>query len=220
MATKKIRTYTGDAINVTYDVKRCIHAAECVKGLPSVFNLGQKPWVQPDKGEAAEIIAVVQRCPSGALQVEGPDGSAVEPVPAKNVLHIDPNGPLYLYGDIVVSQRDGTVIVEDTRVALCRCGASENKPFCDAAHEKIEFSDPGLLGSVQHKSKDSPAEDSRLHVITRPNGPVMVQGQVEIKAADGESTTSQTRMAFCRCGGSSNKPFCDGTHNENGFEAG
>lgn len=42
----KRREYQGDGITVSYELKRCIHAAECVRGLPAVFNLGKRPWIQ------------------------------------------------------------------------------------------------------------------------------------------------------------------------------
>lgn len=66
--TKKKQTYQSSAITVTFDPNVCIHAAECVRGLPEVFDIGRKRWVQPDRADADDVAAVIRRCPSGALQ--------------------------------------------------------------------------------------------------------------------------------------------------------
>ncbi|WP_176719473.1 (4Fe-4S)-binding protein, partial [Rhodohalobacter halophilus] len=62
----KIHNYENNEIKVSYDVKRCIHAAECVKGLPKVFDPNKKPWIEPDNASAKEIADVIERCPTGA----------------------------------------------------------------------------------------------------------------------------------------------------------
>lgn len=69
----KLHVYRGAEVTVTFDTKTCIHAAKCVQGLPAVFDINAKPWVQPDQAAAAEVIAQVGRCPSGALQIAHQD---------------------------------------------------------------------------------------------------------------------------------------------------
>jgi len=64
------KRYEGHDVVVSFDNEVCEHAAECVRGLPSVFDTNQRPWIQPDNAPAAEVIAQVGRCPSGALQIE------------------------------------------------------------------------------------------------------------------------------------------------------
>ena len=64
------KTYEGTAVSVSFDDEVCSHAAECVRGLPAVFEPGRRPWIQPDQATAEEVIAVVARCPSGALRIE------------------------------------------------------------------------------------------------------------------------------------------------------
>lgn len=66
------KTYAGVDVDVSFDGDVCIHAAECVKGLPAVFDTKQRPWIRPDQAEADEVIAQVARCPSGALRIERP----------------------------------------------------------------------------------------------------------------------------------------------------
>ena len=100
--------YEGRGVTVTYDAKRCIHAAECVHGLPRVFDPNAKPWIQPGGIEPAALAAVIHRCPSGALKLEGPD-KAGEPVPAINNATLTPDGPTYLLGDLALLARDGSV---------------------------------------------------------------------------------------------------------------
>jgi uncharacterized Fe-S cluster protein YjdI len=64
------KTYEGREVDVSFDPDVCIHAAECVKGLPAVFDTGRRPWIQPDNAPAGEVVAQVGRCPSGALRIE------------------------------------------------------------------------------------------------------------------------------------------------------
>jgi len=64
------KTYPGKDVDVSYDPEVCIHAAECVRGLPLVFDPKARPWIQPDNAPPDEVIAQVARCPSGALQIE------------------------------------------------------------------------------------------------------------------------------------------------------
>ncbi|MFF3781077.1 (4Fe-4S)-binding protein [Streptomyces sp. NPDC001933] len=65
------RSYDGEGITVEYDVHRCLHAAECVRGLPSVFDTGRKPWIRPDGAPAYDIADVIHRCPSGVCGEHG-----------------------------------------------------------------------------------------------------------------------------------------------------
>jgi uncharacterized Fe-S cluster protein YjdI len=62
-----MKRYAGRDIEVTYDPVRRLHAAECVRGLPSVFDRSRRPWVQPDGAEAQVLACVIERCPIGAL---------------------------------------------------------------------------------------------------------------------------------------------------------
>jgi len=133
------RSYENDSIAVAWYPERCIHSARCIAGLPDVFDPGRKPWVVLEGHTADEIAAVVQRCPTGALHFSRKDGGAAEPVPDVTTIVAVPDGPLFVRGDVAVSDEHGTVIRRDTRMALCRCGESANKPFCDNSHRRIGF---------------------------------------------------------------------------------
>ncbi len=139
MSISKRLHYKSDQIEVTYDPKICIHAAECVKGLPQVFNPNKKPWVDPNSAEADEIAAVIHKCPTGALRYNRLDGGANEPVPSSTRIVAVKNGPIYVTGNIKITGSDGNPLDAAPRVALCRCGHSGNKPFCDNTHKEINF---------------------------------------------------------------------------------
>ncbi|MFD4023878.1 (4Fe-4S)-binding protein [Streptomyces sp. NPDC058576] len=68
------KSYEGRSITVTFEAGRCRHAAECVRGLPEVFDTGRRPWIRPDGADAERVVDVVRRCPSGALQYERVEG--------------------------------------------------------------------------------------------------------------------------------------------------
>jgi CDGSH-type Zn-finger protein/uncharacterized Fe-S cluster protein YjdI len=203
---------------VNYDVNRCIHARECVRGLPEVFNPDKRPWIDPDNADAEDVAEVILECPTGALQFNRTDDGTEEPVPDTNVITVWPDGPLYLRGDIEIVTPNDTTLLEDTRVALCRCGASENKPLCDNSHVDVDFE---AVGTEEAPKADSQAEDSNgvLIVTPMPDGPVQIRGQFKLQSADGTETIQDSSTALCRCGESANKPFCDGTHSEVGFSS-
>ncbi|MDR1079102.1 MAG: (4Fe-4S)-binding protein [Propionibacteriaceae bacterium] len=128
------RSYFGPHITVTFDGSRCLHAAECVRGLPEVFDTKRKPWISPQAAAAEEIAQVVRRCPAGALEY-GPGqqdfGASPETPPAPAQVKATPDGPLWIRGAVEVMTDQGPNHLN--RVALCRCGRTENRPFCDAS---------------------------------------------------------------------------------------
>lgn len=143
------KAYKSNDITVYYNARLCIHAAECVRGLPQVFDTSKKPWIEPSNANAEAIAEVIHRCPSGALRYERLDGSPNEPIPNEVRGTFAENGPLYLRGNLKLEDTEGKVIYEGTRVALCRCGASSNKPFCDRSHQEIGFQ--AARGSLEEK---------------------------------------------------------------------
>ena len=213
--TAKLHRYPSSEITVTYDAMRCVHAAECTRGLPSVFDARARPWVNADGGEADAIAVTVRRCPSGALQVERPDGVAEAP-DTINTASPTVDGPTHLRGDLVLIDADGNVALRETRIALCRCGASQNKPFCDRSHEKTGFKDDAALRAAE--SLPAAARGGSLTIRARPNGPLMLTGPLTIVGANGRRAFAESTF-LCRCGASGNKPYCDGTHKRIGFTA-
>lgn len=212
-SSTKLHRYEGRGGIVNYDAKRCIHAAECVHGLPAVFDSNAKPWVNPDGADAAAVAATVLRCPSGALQIEHPAGVAA-PVPATNTATLTARGPTYLRGDLALMGQDDNVAMSDTRMALCRCGGSQNKPFCDRSHEKLGFADDGPLRAGE--AAPAAVGGGRLEIRARPNGPLMLTGPLTVIGTNGRAAYGESTF-LCRCGHSANKPYCDGTHKKVGF---
>ncbi len=139
------KRYADDKIEVSYDAHRCIHAAECMRGLPAVFNDRRRPWIVPSAAAAEAVAAVIAKCPSGALHFRWCDGRPAESPSSPTLIVPTAGGPLYVRGRIELMSADGTTRLEDVRMALCRCGQSHNKPFCDNSHFYAGFDDPGAV---------------------------------------------------------------------------
>jgi uncharacterized Fe-S cluster protein YjdI/CDGSH-type Zn-finger protein len=134
------RVYAGEGIEVHWEPRLCIHSRNCVRNLGAVFDPERRPWIDPDAADPDAVAAAVITCPTGALHFRRTDGGPQEEADELTVTPT-PKGPLFLRGHVRIQGADGDVIREDTRVALCRCGASANKPFCDGSHRRIGFDD-------------------------------------------------------------------------------
>lgn len=214
----KLHTFETDAISVTWSKQRCIHAAECVRRLPKVFEPGRRPWVTPADASADRVAQVVEQCPTGALHHTRRDGGAAEATPAANTVRLSRNGPTYLKGALELVGPDGQVMLRDTRMAICRCGASGNKPLCDNAHREAGFSEAGTITDLD-SVQDPGATGTALRVIPHVNGPLQLEGPFALASADGATMLTGTSVWLCRCGQSRSKPFCDGSHAVAGFQA-
>jgi len=210
---EKTYTYDGEEVTVTWDQKRCIHAEECVHGLPDVFDVDRRPWIDPDEADADAVVEVVQRCPTGALHATR-GGEDPEEAPTENTAWLEADGPIYIHGQVEVQDRHGETLLKDTRVALCRCGLSSNKPLCDGSHAD-EFEDAGEIQACNLSAGDG---SSALTLKAARNGPMLLTGDITIRGTDGDEC-SGGRGALCRCGASDSKPFCDGSHSRIGFDA-
>lgn len=139
--TEKRRDYKGKRITIHDNRYLCSHAGFCQRGLPSVFRSEMKPWIDPDAADPGDIIAVIEKCPSGALSysIDGVEQKDPERRPAVTVVQ---NGPYHLVGSIeVIGCEAGAAGVSTEHCCCCRCEASKNKPFCDGSHDKIDFKD-------------------------------------------------------------------------------
>ncbi len=137
----KIKEYSNDEITVVWQPDLCIHSANCVKGLPEVFDNSARPWINIQGADTERIIAQVRHCPSGALSFYHNDDMPrpVEDDSEEVAIEVRADGPLYVNGRIKIRHTDGTEEVRNGKVALCRCGASGRKPFCDGSHRRISF---------------------------------------------------------------------------------
>jgi uncharacterized Fe-S cluster protein YjdI/CDGSH-type Zn-finger protein len=126
------KAYPGNGVSVWFDASRCLHFAECVRGLPEVFQPGRRPWVRPELGDPSEVARVVRRCPTGALHYQLDDGPAEVPDSPTRVHRLS-KGPLLVRGDLLIQTPAGEV--HEMRAVLCSCGRAGNLPFCDGACE-------------------------------------------------------------------------------------
>ncbi len=130
------KAYSSPEITVFFESSRCIHAAECVRGLPEVFDSKARPWIRADHAGAEELMEVISRCPSGALQFENANGIAETPS-TPTTFRTTSEGQLEVRGNLAFVTASGETTF-DTRVTLCGCGRSNNKPFCDNSHQKSQ----------------------------------------------------------------------------------
>ncbi|MBT3251773.1 MAG: hypothetical protein HN729_02445 [Candidatus Marinimicrobia bacterium] len=209
MAKNKKHTFHGNIVDVDWHGKLCIHIGECGKSEGDLFVRGRKPWCQPDLSTTDNVKDVITRCPTGALSYTVKDGSRKERCAPKNTITVSPNGPLYVQGDLSINGAAEDMTGVQFRAALCRCGKSDNKPFCDNNHVKDGFKDPGAVGSKGDLNSD---EGGRLEVNPIENGPILVTGNLDIHAGSGRKAWQGNKTALCRCGASKSKPFCDGSH--------
>lgn len=137
---KRIQTYTGEDIVVQFDPNICAHSAVCLRTLPGVFDVKRRVWIDAKAASKDEIAAAIAKCPSGALtwREPGNEMTTMELGPSTEV-HLTPNGPLKVSGQVRILDAEGKLIFEADKCALCRCGASENKPFCDGRHRAVGF---------------------------------------------------------------------------------
>ena len=140
----KRRDYVGKEITIHDNRKICSHAKECVNNLPSVFKLGSKPWIDSDGSKMQDIINTVRKCPSGALSYSIDGIEYRDPKEHRDpILTVLKNGPYYITGgiDLIGENIEFGEGASKEHYTLCRCGTSENKPFCDGTHRTINFKD-------------------------------------------------------------------------------
>ena len=215
MSDEEKYDFPGEKVDVVWDGRLCIHIGECGQAEGDLFVGGRKPWCQPDLVSPGEVKGVVERCPSGALYYEVKDGSETEKADAENTLIVVYNGPYYVRGNLEIEGATDDMPGVKYRTALCRCGLSKNKPYCDNSHETGKFQDYGAVGEQGEGLVES---GGKLSVSLMPDGPLIISGNLTIFAGSGRKAWQGTNVALCRCGASANKPFCDGSHTAAGFK--
>ncbi|MBS0378409.1 MAG: CDGSH iron-sulfur domain-containing protein [Proteobacteria bacterium] len=208
-----VETIAGKQLDLIYEGRRCIHSRFCVTLAPAVFLANVKgPWIHPDAMPVERLVDIAHQCPSGAIRYARRDGQADEGAPPVNLAGVREGGPYALRAPLVIDGQPAGF-----RATLCRCGASANKPYCDGSHHRVGFSASGEPASGA--TDMLPARDGPLAVDPQPDGPLAVRGNLEIISGTGRVVARVTAARLCRCGGSGNKPFCDGTHARIGFKS-
>ncbi|MBK8506890.1 MAG: (4Fe-4S)-binding protein [Saprospiraceae bacterium] len=136
------KTYKKGDLSVIWKPDLCIHSANCVKGLPAVFDNRRRPWINLEEADREAIMRQVEKCPSGALSftlenkdlLENQQGHIVQVIAISN-------GPLQVNSTCEIVRANGEKVLKEQKSFFCRCGGSSNKPFCDGTHKKIGFQD-------------------------------------------------------------------------------
>jgi CDGSH-type Zn-finger protein len=125
------------------DDNRCAFSRFCHREIGKVWDLIE---ISDNEDCRKEAIKGAGECPSGRLVAVEKTGKAIEPEydPSIDIIQDPEKGVsagIFVKGNIPIESADGHVYEIRNRVALCRCGKSMNKPFCDATHVEINFSD-------------------------------------------------------------------------------
>jgi uncharacterized Fe-S cluster protein YjdI len=140
-----LQIYQTPELVVTFDPNVCRHAGECVRGLPKVFDVSRPDWIRPGEAWPEEVVAVVARCPSGALQAVRAGSAPVKPLdlPSPGVtVHATRDGPVIVKGTVTLELPTGKQEKRSGAFALCRCGHTGSTPFCDGSHARVGFRSP------------------------------------------------------------------------------
>ncbi len=135
------KEYSNGEITIVWKPSQCIHSTLCWKGLINVFNPKNRPWINIQGADTETIRQQVENCPSGALSYYLSTEQNTPAISVDTTVEVTPNGPLLVYGNITVKNKTGLEEKKYKVTALCRCGASTNKPYCDGSHVKIGFKD-------------------------------------------------------------------------------
>jgi uncharacterized Fe-S cluster protein YjdI len=139
-----LKHYTNNDVTVVWKSDLCIHSKICWTNLKEVFNPKERPWVNIGGAATDKIIEQVRKCPSGALSYFMNAEQEVQRDPvaeAATILKVEvsPKGPYLINTQCMIVYADGREEIKNGVVALCRCGASGNKPYCDGTHNAIHF---------------------------------------------------------------------------------
>ncbi len=156
---RKVENYVGKNLVIHDDRGICSHAGFCTDGLPKVFQMGVEPWIDADAEPYEKIIETIRKCPSGALSYSV-DGVLYNAFSEHPEIIITEDGPYFVKGSIDLHDDDKPESKE--HYALCRCGNSKNKPFCDGQHWYTKFKDEGRAKPIGLNSNEKVANIQKL----------------------------------------------------------
>ena len=170
-------TYPGSAVDVVWDGSLCIHVGECTRARGDLFESGRSRGAIPTAPRPTRSRRSSSAARPARSATPASDGGAPEATPAANTITVANNGPLYARGELEIEGAPPDAPGLRTRAALCRCGLSANKPFCDNSHEAAEFRDHGAIGDTGEALE---AHGGPLKITPRPNGPLLIQGNLTL----------------------------------------
>jgi CDGSH-type Zn-finger protein len=138
----RVERYPGPELTILDNRFLCAHVGHCTDGLPVVFRYGEEPWIDPAGADAQRIREAIERCPSGALAY-ALGGQDVRDAEREPVITVSKDGPYFVTGGIACETDAWCEGASREHYALCRCGHSKNKPFCDGSHYDAGFTDEG-----------------------------------------------------------------------------
>ena len=158
---RKTDSYQGKKITIHDNRGICAHVGFCTAGLPKVFQMGVEPWINPNAETVEKIISTIRKCPSGALSYSI-DGVLFDKFTEEQEIKVTEDGPYFVTGSVELQDKDHPESEE--HFALCRCGKSKNKPFCDGQHWYTQFRDNGLAKPVGFNNDTKVANIQKLAV--------------------------------------------------------
>ncbi len=151
----QLDTYRGSQVVVSDNRGICSHAGFCTDNLPEVWRSGVEPWIDPDGAAPDDVVRVVRMCPSGALSyaTDGDRQTAFHDTPE---VQVSKDGPYWVRGGVVLERVEYGDGGSREHCALCRCGQSRNKPFCDGSHWYAGFrDDESLTISASNRAEET-----------------------------------------------------------------
>jgi CDGSH-type Zn-finger protein len=136
----RLDTYVGKEIVVLDNRGTCCHFGNCTDHLPDVFQHEGEPFVTPDGASPDKVVDIVRACPSGALGYIR-DGQRYEGEQREQEIYVAQDASYYVRGGIELEGEPMNEGAMREHYALCRCGKSKNKPFCDGSHWYASFKD-------------------------------------------------------------------------------
>ncbi len=180
--------YKGKSITILDNRGICSHAAHCTNGLPKVWRMAIEPWIDPDGESKTRIIETIKKCPSGALSY-AIDGKIHTEYNNQPQIHISRNGPYQVRGGLTLEDTEMGKGASHEHAALCRCGHSRNKPFCDGSHWYVGFKDNEDL-TISAANRQSDKGDEQWTELADAND---VQGGKIITANVGSKQLAVTK---------------------------
>jgi uncharacterized Fe-S cluster protein YjdI len=143
-----MKEYSNEEITIVWKSDLCTHSKKCWQGLINVFNPDKRPWININGASTDKVVAQVKQCPSKALtyyfndiKEKGDSDNKKESSPDTDEVDIEmvQDGPLVVYGNVGIKDKDGNIFPKRDPTILCRCGQSRNKPYCDGSHVDVNF---------------------------------------------------------------------------------
>ena len=155
--------YHGRDVTISDNRGICSHAGFCTDHLPRVWRSGVEPWIDPQAEPAEDVVRVIRTCPSGALSYTR-DGERHTEFHQTPEIQVSRNGPYWVRGGVALEGVEYGEGASREHCALCRCGHSRNKPFCDGSHWYAGFKDDEALTIASANRAAQDVEDQWVAV--------------------------------------------------------